>query len=417
MSKPTNSYPPSPGSPSSPSSSSSSSPTSFVSLSKQRAREALEAHMDGLVDLSHGIHRHPELCFDENWSASSCVDLLRRNGFEVEEGICDLPTAFSAAVGSGEFEVALCAEYDALAGIGHACGHNLIAASSLGAGIALARVADELGMKVKVFGTPGEEGGGGKILMLERGGFDGVHIAMMVHPAPIDFLVPQILAVSHFTVEFKGKQAHASAAPWEGVNAADAMTVSQVAIALLRQHLHPGEQVHGIVTDGGEAPNVIPGSTAGHFMCRAPTIGQVADVEERVKRCFKAGADATGCSLSFEEMSPAYSQMETNATLIGIYRENAESLGRTFALDDEGIAGPTLSTDMANVSLVIPSIHPLIGIETDGAVNHQPEFAKACIGRSADESIRDAALAMAWTAIDAGACEPTRRELIEAAAR
>ncbi len=384
---------------------------------KQTVREALEATLGDLVDLSHGIHEHPELRFEESWSARGCVDLLERNGFAVEEGVCDLPTAFRATAGSGEFEVALCAEYDALPGIGHACGHNVIAASSLGAGIALSSVADELGITVRVLGTPAEEGGGGKILMLKRGGFDGVHVAMMVHPAPIDFLVPQVLAVTHFIVEFKGKEAHASAAPWEGVNAGDAMTIAQVGVAHLRQHLHPGEQVHGIVTDGGEAPNVIPGSTTGHFMCRAPTVDQVADVDARVKRCFEAGALATGCSVTFQEVSPTYSHMETNATLIRLYRENAESLGRTFALDDEGIPGPTLSTDMANVSLTIPSIHPLIAIETNGAVNHQSEFANACVAPSADEAVRDAALAMAWTAVDAGSSEVTRRELIEAATR
>jgi amidohydrolase len=365
--------------------------------------------LDGLVGLSHAIHRHPETCYEEHWSAAAVASALADGGLDVTEGACGLPTAFSAKAGSGPLVVAICAEYDALPGVGHACGHNVIAASAVGAGLALARVADEVGLTVLVLGTPAEEGGGGKIMMLERGAFDGVHAAMMVHPWPTERLAAACLAVSHFDVHFTGKEAHASAAPWEGVNALDAMTVSQVAIGLLRQQLRPGDQVHGVVPEGGSAANIVPASVTGRFMCRAPTLDALEVLESRVQACFDAGALATGASVSYDELSPIYSHMESDAGLLAAYRANAELLGRRFTLDDEGAPPPTLSTDMANVSLVVPTIHPLIAIDGGGSVNHQPEFAAACVTASADAAVRDGALAMAWTAIDA-ATDPALRE-------
>ena len=226
---------------------------------------------------------------------------------------------------------------------------------------------------------------------------------MMVHPWPTERLAAACLAVSHFDVAFAGREAHASAAPWEGVNALDAMTVSQVAIGLLRQHLRPGDQVHGVVTEGGSAANVVPASATGRFMCRARTLDGLAALEPRVEACFDAGALATGCAVAFEELAPVYSHMESDEGLLAAYRANAEALGRRFTLDDQGAPLPTLSTDMANVSLAVPSIHPLMAIDAGGAVNHQPEFAAACVTPSADAAVRDGALAMAWTAVDAAA--------------
>jgi len=368
---------------------------------KEAAREVIEDRLGALLELSGQIHGHPETAFEEDRSAAEVADLLASSGFQVERGVCELPTAFSARSGQGPLVIAICAEYDALPGVGHACGHNLIAASAVGAGLALARVADDAGLSVIVLGTPAEEGGGGKVLMLERGAFEGVHAAMMVHPWPTERLSATCLAVSHFDVHFTGKEAHASAAPWEGVNALDAMTVSQVAIGLLRQHLRPGDQVHGVVTEGGRAANVVPSAVSGRFMCRALSLADLAVLQPRVEACFHAGASATGASVRFEELSPVYSHMESDPALLNAYRANAEALGRRFTLDDEAVARPTLSTDMANVSLAIPTIHPLMSIESGGAVNHQPEFAAACIGPSADREVHDAAVAMAWTGIDA----------------
>ena len=380
---------------------------------KGAAAAEVADHLDSLVDLSHALHGHPETSYQEQWSAAAVAGALADAGLEVTEGICDLPTAFSARAGSGPLVVAVCAEYDALPGIGHACGHNIIAASAVGAGLALARVADDVGLTVLVLGTPAEEGGGGKVLMLERGAFDGVHAAMMVHPWPSERLAATCLAVSHFDVHFSGRGAHASAAPWEGVNALDAMTVAQVGIGLLRQQLRPGDQVHGVVLEGGSAANIVPASVRGRFMCRARTLDDLEVLEPRVRDCFAAGALAAGASVSYESLSPVYSHMVSDAGLLDAYRTNAETLGRRFTLDDERVPRPTLSTDMANVSLALPAIHPLVAIDSGGAVNHQPEFAAACITPSADAAVRDGALAMAWTAIDAATDADLRNRLLD----
>jgi amidohydrolase len=301
--------------------------------------------------------------------------------------------------------------------VGHACGHNIIAASSLGAGLALAEIADDVGLTVLVLGTPAEEGGGGKVLMLERGAFTDAHLAMMVHPWPADWLAAACLAVSHFDVHFHGKEAHAAASPYEGINAADAMAISQVAIALLRQQFRPGDQAHGVVLDGGQAANIIPSKVTGRFMCRARTMDGLEILEPRVKRCFEAGALASGATVSFDSLSPTYTHMESDPDLLAFYRANAETLGRSFAADDEGRDLPTASTDMANVSLEVPTIHPLIGIESKGAVNHQPEFASACATPSADAALFEGALALAWTAIDAASTPALRDRLLARSSR
>ncbi|MGH9092674.1 MAG: M20 family metallopeptidase [Acidimicrobiales bacterium] len=383
---------------------------------KAATREAVSSDLASLVALSHGIHDHPETCYEERWSAAAVAGALRDGGFDVTEGVCELPTALSARAGSGPLVVAVCAEYDALPEVGHACGHNVIAASAVGAGLALARVADDLGLTVLVLGTPAEEGGGGKVHMLERGAFEGVHAAMMVHPWPNERLEPTCLAVAHFDVHFGGKPAHASASPWEGVNALDAMTVSQVAVGLLRQQLPPGDQVHGVVLEGGTAANVIPASVTGRYMCRSRTLDGLEALEPRVRACFEAGSVATGTTLSYEELSPAYSHMESDPGLLAAYRANAEALGRRFTLDDEGAPRPTVSTDMANVSLAVPTIHPLIAVDARGSVNHQAEFADACVTPSADDAVRDGAVALSWTAVDAATDPELRERLLSRAA-
>jgi amidohydrolase len=380
---------------------------------KDRVRTVVSGQMEALVALSHDLHAHPETAFAEVRSAAAVADALEAGGFDVARGVCALPTAFSARIGSGPLVVAVCAEYDALPGVGHACGHNIIAACAVGAGLALAEVADEAGLTVLVLGTPAEEGGGGKVLMLQRGAFDGVHAAMMVHPWPTERLTAQCLAVSHFDVTYAGKEAHASAAPWEGINALDAMTVAQVSIGLLRQQLRPGNQVHGVVLEGGRAANVVPARVRGRFMSRAPSLKQLELLDPKVRACFEAGATATGAGVSFEELSPVYSHMESDPYLLSAYRANAEALGRRFSLDDEDVPPPTLSTDMANVSLAVPTIHPMIGIDGHGSVNHQPEFADACATESADRAVHDGAVAMAWTALDAALRPEVRRHLLD----
>ncbi|MDA8401150.1 MAG: M20 family metallopeptidase [Actinomycetota bacterium] len=365
---------------------------------KSFARIRVHDNAEHLLALSHTIHANPELAFQEHEASARIADTLSRHGFSIHAGVAGLPTAFVATAGSGPLVIAICAEYDALPGIGHACGHNVIASCATGAGIALAAVADDLAITVKVIGTPAEEGGGGKIILLEHGVFDGVHAAMMVHPASFDTTDISCLAVSHIQVSYTGEEAHASAFPERGVNAADALTIAQVSIGLLRQHLRPKDQVHGIVTLGGSAPNVVPKHAQGQFMIRARTLEDLATLEPRIERCFRAGATATGAELSIERLSPTYSDLTPDVDMLAFYTANAERLGRSFA-PPNGMP-ITLSTDMANVSRKVPSIHPMIGIDAGGATNHQPEFAAACISASADRAVLDGATAMAWTAID-----------------
>jgi amidohydrolase len=381
---------------------------------KEAAAAVVDGQLDELVSLSHFVHSTPELCFDETVSARAVAETLRAGGLTVQEGVYELPTALESRAGGGDLVVAVCAEYDALPDVGHACGHNIIAATAVGAGLALAAVADDLGLSVRVLGTPAEEGGGGKILMLQRGAFAGVHAAMMVHPWPTERLTGSCLAVAHFDVRYTGREAHASAAPWEGVNAQDALTVAQVAIGLLRQQLPPGDQVHGVVTHSSSAANVIPAAITARYMVRARTAAALEKLRPRVEACFEAGAQATGCTVAYEELAPVYSHMEADPALLDAYRANAEALGRHFDADDSGAPLPTFSTDMANVSLAVPTIHPLIGIETHGAVNHQREFAAACVTASADAAVRDGAVALAWTAIDAATDPGLRQRLLSA---
>jgi amidohydrolase len=377
---------------------------------KAGAQERLASAYSDLVALSHRIHSTPELGFEEVQASAWLAELLSAAGFAVQAPFCDLPTAFLARAGSGPLHLAICAEYDALPGIGHACGHNLIAAMAAGAGIAAARIADDMGLTVSVIGTPAEEGGGGKILLLERGAFEDVHAAMMVHPAPADIVMPTLLAATHFEVRYTGKEAHAAAFPELGINAADALTVAQVAIGLLRQHILPTDRVHGIITEAGQAPNIVPAHTAAKYIVRAQTLNQLQDILSKVTRCFEAGALATGAGLKILGVERPYAQVEHDAELAALYQRNAEALGRQFV----NMPNPA-STDMGNVSLVVPTIHPLIGLDSLPAVNHQPEFAAACITPTADQALQDGALAMAWTAIDMASDETICHRLMTAA--
>jgi amidohydrolase len=381
---------------------------------KAKAREALESARPTLIDMSHRIHAHPELGYEEEHASTWLCELLTEHGFHVERGVCDIPTAFIARAGSGPLHVSICAEYDALPAIGHACGHNIIAAMSAGAGIAAARAADDAGLTVTVVGTPAEEVGnvGGKILMLERGAFNDAHAAMMVHPAPIDAVAPPMIAAALFDVHYAGKESHASAFPELGINAADALTVAQVAIGLLRQHIRASDRIHGIITHGGDAPNVIPASTSAKYMVRAQTIEELTDVRRKVFQCFEAGALATDSKLEIAGGEKPYAQVVHDAALAELYRRNAEAAGRKFP-DSGGASNRfSASTDMGNISLAIPSIHPAISIDSLPAVNHQPEFTAHCITESADKALWDGALAMAWTAIDMATTPSVREHLL-----
>ncbi len=377
------------------------------------ARRRFADDESAVLEVSRGIHAHPELAYEEERACDLLCGLLERAGLDVERGVADIPTAFLARVGSGKLHVALCAEYDSLPGIGHACGHNIIGAASVGAGIALSAVADDLDLTVSIIGTPAEElgDGGGKILLLERGVFDGVDAAMMVHPGPLDVAMPPMLACSTFDVCYRGVEAHASAFPERGVNAADALTVAQTAIGLLRQHMRREDRVHGIVTHGGEAPNVVPGYARARYIVRSTTFEQLAVIKKKVVRCFDAGALASGAEIEILGGDKPYAHMQHAADLAALYCANAESLGREFVDLGRALERTAASTDMGNVSLRIPSIHPIIGIESNGSVPHQPEFAACCVGPSAERAVGDGALALAATAIDLAASDDHRARL------
>ena len=388
-----------------------------VSDLRQHLDDLVDRRREDLVDLSHAIHGDAEVGFEEHTSSRRVADALQAGGFEVTHGVADLDTAVLATAGSGELTIGICAEYDALPGIGHACGHNVIAAAAVGAGLALAQVADELGLTIKVLGTPAEEGGGGKILMMQRGAFDGLHAAMMVHPAPFEFPTIPCLAVQHFNVNYTGQSAHASAFPQMGRNAADALTVAQVGIGLLRQHISATDRIHGIVTDGGDAPNIIPHRTAGQWYVRSASLTELAELYPRVQACFEAGAIATATEVSFDEPGPAYSEFEPDDDLLAAWTQEATAIGRVLPPADSLEGGLAGSTDMANVSLEIPAIHPMLAIDSGGAVNHQPEFTAACITDSADRAIRDGAAGMARTALVAATDPDVRERLLRRAYR
>ena len=378
--------------------------------SKQVAQDAVEGALEDLVRLSHEIHDRPETAFEEVRSAALACETLAGAGFSVTTGTAGMPTAFSAEIGDGSLVLAICAEYDALPKIGHACGHNIIAASAVGAGLGLAPLADELGLTVRVLGTPAEEGGGGKVVMLDAGAFEDVHAAMMIHPWPEDHLEATCLAVSHFDVIFTGRTAHASAAPWHGINAGDAMVIAQVALGLLRQQLLTAIRSTAWSPPAARPPTSSrPGSSAGSWP--APGHSRGSATSSHGFGPASRPAQATGAEVRFEALAPDYSHMVSDPALLAPTGLNAERLGRTFDADDAGSAPPTISTDMANVSLSVPTIHPLLGIDSGGAVNHQPEFAAACVTPSADLALRDGAVAMAWTAIDA-ATGPLRDRLL-----
>jgi amidohydrolase len=383
---------------------------------KTAARERIEQARDQLLDLSHRIHAHPELAMEEQRACAWLCDTLAGAGLAVQPGTGGLPTAFAARGGPGPLRVVVCAEYDALPAIGHACGHNLIAAMAAGAGIGLAAVAGEVGLEVTVLGTPAEESRGGKIILLEQGAFAGAHAAMMVHPHPLDVVELPIIAVDQLNIRYLGREAHAAGYPELGINAADAMVVAQTAIGLLRQHLRPGDRVHGIVTRGGDAPNVVPAHTEGTWLVRARSLEELEEVEAKVRRCFEAGALATGAKVEITPDHPPYAEMHHDAALAAAYRRNAEALGRRF-VDVQGLERVAGSTDMGNVSLALPSIHPSIGIDSLPAVNHQPEFTAHCVTAAADQAVMDAAVAMAWTAIDAATDQRLRERLMKAGQR
>ncbi|MBI3782815.1 MAG: M20 family metallopeptidase [Deltaproteobacteria bacterium] len=381
---------------------------------KERACLRVDAHRERLTSLSSRIHATPELNFEEEQAAAWLTDFLEGCGLRVERGAFGLKTGFAAHAGSGGPKIAILCEYDALPGIGHACGHNIIAAAGAGAGVALASILAETGGSVVVLGTPAEEGGGGKILMAREGAFDGIDAAMMIHPAGVDMPGMNVLAVSQLQIEYKGRGAHAAAFPQRGINALDAMVTAYSAIAQLRQHIRPNERIHGIITDGGQAANIVPERSAGVFMVRAATAPRLEQLKERVLGCFRAGAEATGAELQVRPMVEDYSDMWTNSPLVTAYGANADRIGRGLLQPSpltDAFAG---STDMGNVSKLVPSIHPMIAVAPPYVPLHSVEFARWTASEHADRAVIDGAKMLAMTAIDV-LCDNDLRSAMRAA--
>ncbi len=360
---------------------------------------AVEARADRLLAVSHDIHDHPELGFEEIHAHARLTDEIEADGLSVVRGAYDLSTAFVADVGTDGPTIAVCCEYDALPGLGHACGHNIIAAAGLGAGLAAATVAEELGGRLRILGTPAEEGGGGKVFMIERGAFAGVDAAMMVHPANHELLGMTTIAIHRLTVRYSGRAAHAAAAPEEGRNALDAAVLGYNNVAALRQHISPFERVHGIFTDSGDKPNIVPESAAADWYVRSPTLQSLQPLKERVLRALQAGADAAGCTMEHEWIEPPYADMVENDPLLSRYAENARAIGREPQAPDPN-AAVVGSTDMGNVSYEVPSIHPMIKVAPDGSPIHTPEFAVHARSPLGDQAVLDGAKVMAMTIVD-----------------
>jgi amidohydrolase len=376
-----------------------------------RVEDAVRRRSGDLVELSHAIHAEPELAFAEHRSCAKTQALVAEYGFAVTQAPGGLETAFRADYGSGPLVVGICAEYDALPGIGHACGHNIIAASAVGAALALAEVADELGLTVVLLGTPAEEAGAGKALLLDAGTFDDLAAAAMLHPGPIDIAAARSLALSEVTVTYTGRESHAAVAPHLGVNAADAVTVAQVAIGLLRQQLAPGQMVHGIVTEGGQAANVIPARAELNYTMRAHDAASLRALEARMAGCFAAGAVATGCDHKVADTAPTYLELTPDPWLAAAFRAEMQRLGRQPVSAEIEASIPLGSTDMGNVTQVLPGIHPVVAIDAGGASIHQPEFTAAAAGPSADAAVVEGAIMLARTVV-ALAETPTERDRV-----
>jgi amidohydrolase len=366
---------------------------------KERVAAEVDRRADVLVDASHQIHAHPELGFEEHFAHGLLTDILDADGLPVVRGTRDIETAFECKVGSEGPVVAVLCEYDALPAIGHACGHNIIGSAGLGAGMAAAVLADELGGTVLVLGTPAEEGGGGKVFLAERGALDGVDAAMMVHPAGADLVSMNAIAIQQLWVDYRGEAAHAAAFPHRGRNALDAAVLGYVNVAALRQHIRPTERVHGIFTAAGDKPNIVPEHTAAQWYVRSPTLRTLEPLKARVFACLDAGAAAAGCTMEHTWKDPAYADMIDNGPMVDLYRDNAARTGRTL-LDPSVAPAVVGSTDMGNVSYLVPSIHPMIKVAPPSVSIHSPEFTRYAASADGDKAVVDGAKALAMTVID-----------------
>jgi amidohydrolase len=370
-----------------------------MSALKDEISEAVARLADDLEHLSHRIHRHPELAYQEAQAAAWLTAFLEARGFTVERGLAGLDTAFRASLGAGSGPViAILCEYDALPGIGHACGHNVIAAVGAGAGAALAAVRDRLPHgRVQVIGTPAEEGGGGKVRLIRGGVFRDVDAAMMVHGWDRWIAHQDLLGIARLGFTFTGRAAHASADPWEGINALDAVIQTFNNVSMLRQQVRPDARIHGIVTSGGAAANVIPETAAATFYVRAASLAELRALRNRVVACAEGAARATGSILTVTESDTPYEPMKRNQALLDVYRANLRSLGPEESPEIKDRLG---SSDAGNLSQAIPTIQPMVKIAPEGTPIHSRAFEAAAASPLARDGMLTAARALAMTTLD-----------------
>ena len=373
---------------------------------KNKIHESIERRIDEvseeLISASHAIHANPELAFKEFFACDTLTNALEHHDIKTEKAVYSLETSFEAKLNPDNDgpRVAILAEYDALPGIGHACGHNIIATSALGATLGLNAVAQELEGSIRLIGTPAEEKGGGKELMARNGAFEGIDAAMMIHPAGTNLASMPCICVAEVEVIYHGKSSHASAMPHKGINALDGLLLAYQAISNLRQHIRSTERIHGIITEGGSAPNIVPDRSVGQFYVRAADEKELAQLKPRVQSCFEAGAKGSGCEVEINWANVDYLDLNTNWPLAELFQKHAESLGREFIPYEEAVKFGAGSTDMGNVSHRLPSIHPMLAVAPPNVVIHNPEFAKWAASEKGDAAVIDGAKALALTAAD-----------------
>jgi amidohydrolase len=381
--------------------------TEIDAIKEQIATEVRRMH-PRLIEMSQTIHANPELCFEEHRAAALLTNELEEHGFEVERGNAGMDTAFVATYGEGEPVVGIIAEYDALPKIGHACGHNLIGTWAVGAGIALRRAMPDVQGTIKVIGSPAEEGGGGKVIQADAGVFNGLDAAMMMHPRDRTYLDRGSLAVTPFEIEFFGKPAHASSSPESGINALDAVLQVFNSINALRQSFKPNTRVHGIITHGGDAANIIPEYTSASILVRADNQVYLEELNEKFRNIVNAAALATGCEVRITE-GLSYQQRVCNTKLVETFGDNLTALGFEYETPPEG-AGVG-SSDIGNVSQVVPTIHPYLQICEPGVGGHTEQFAEASRSERAAQLLADGSIVLAWTAADVLLRSELREEL------
>ncbi len=372
----------------------------YIESLKEQVKKEIDLLSPELIRIGKFLHKNPELAFKEFKAVEVLTDALRKNGFKIKKGVAGLPTAFIATYPSmvSSPAIAFLAEYDALPEIGHGCGHNLNGASSIGAAIALVRAFDTIPGRVVVIGTPAEEGGGGKVFLVKKGVFDGLDVALMVHLSNKTEVVKRSLAMMELEIEFFGKATHAAASPHLGINALDAMVAMYNSISLLRQQIREDARIHGIITNGGQAPNVIPDYTSARFIVRALDIGYTRYLSERLKECARGAVRATGAKVRVRLKEPVYEPFVPNYTLADLFARNLESLAIRVnqGPEDKGLG----SSDIGNVSQVVPSIHPNLAICPPNIPHHSIVFARAAGSSRGLQGIITAAKALAMTGVD-----------------